>query len=428
MLITTDIGGDPDDQQSLVRLLVHSNEFDIEGIIATASGMPGELDTAVVKPFLVREQIDAYERVYSNLCLHDPNFIQPDSLRKAIKSGNPNRGIAFIGAEHDTEGSEWIVQQIKKDDSRKLHISIWGGQTDFAQALWKLKNTEAPANFAKLISKVQVYDIADQDNIYSYIRSNFRGLFYILSKAPEGKDNRNAAFRGMYLDGNMSLTSPAWISENVKVDHGPLGALYPDKTWTAPNPYSCMKEGDTPSWFYFLENGLNCPENPSFGGWGGRFEADTLNYFKDAEDRIDTLQSARATVWRWRQAFQNDFAARMNWCVKSVKGTNHHPLAVVTDDCTSNVIRLKVDRNKPIMLDASKSTDPDGDSLSFNWWIYSVVAKSGNGVQIENPNSSVTALNFDSSYSGKEVHIILEVSDYGKPSLTAYRRIILKIN
>jgi uncharacterized membrane protein len=41
LIVLTDIGGDPDDQQSMVRLMVYANEFDIEGLIASASGTPG---------------------------------------------------------------------------------------------------------------------------------------------------------------------------------------------------------------------------------------------------------------------------------------------------------------------------------------------------------------------------------------------------
>ena len=40
LLVLTDIGGDPDDQQSMIRLLLYANEFDFEGLIATASGTP----------------------------------------------------------------------------------------------------------------------------------------------------------------------------------------------------------------------------------------------------------------------------------------------------------------------------------------------------------------------------------------------------
>ena len=50
LVVLTDIGGDPDDQQSMIRLMVYANEFDIEGLIASAAGVPGELKQDVVKP------------------------------------------------------------------------------------------------------------------------------------------------------------------------------------------------------------------------------------------------------------------------------------------------------------------------------------------------------------------------------------------
>ena len=53
LMVLTDIGGDPDDQQSLVRLMVYSNEFQIEGILATASGTPGELKVATTRADLI---------------------------------------------------------------------------------------------------------------------------------------------------------------------------------------------------------------------------------------------------------------------------------------------------------------------------------------------------------------------------------------
>ena len=39
----------------------------------------------------------------------------------------------------------------------------------------------------------------------------------------------------MYLGGDESLTSRDWVDEHVR-SKGPLGALYPVITWTAPNP------------------------------------------------------------------------------------------------------------------------------------------------------------------------------------------------
>ena len=48
LVVLTDIGGDPDDTQSMIRLMTYSNEFEIEGLIASASGTPGELKRKIV--------------------------------------------------------------------------------------------------------------------------------------------------------------------------------------------------------------------------------------------------------------------------------------------------------------------------------------------------------------------------------------------
>jgi len=40
VIIETDAGGDPDDEQSLVRFLLYANEWDVEGIIANAPHRP----------------------------------------------------------------------------------------------------------------------------------------------------------------------------------------------------------------------------------------------------------------------------------------------------------------------------------------------------------------------------------------------------
>ena len=54
LLVLTDIGGDPDDQQSMVRLMLYTNEFEIEGLIASAAGTPGELKEHVTRPEKIR--------------------------------------------------------------------------------------------------------------------------------------------------------------------------------------------------------------------------------------------------------------------------------------------------------------------------------------------------------------------------------------
>ena len=117
-------------------------------------------------------------------------------------------------------------------------------------------------------------------------------------------------YRGMYLTGDESLTSPEWVEQNIR-STGPLGALYPTETWTAPNRHSCMKEGDTPSWFFFLPIGGNDPDDPSKPGWGGQFEKHPDGWYYDPPAR--EAYDPRTAVSRWRPAFQEDFALRMSW-------------------------------------------------------------------------------------------------------------------
>lgn len=310
LFVLTDIGGDPDDQQSLVRLMVYSNEFRIEGLVATAAGVPGQLKVPVTKPELIREIVNAYGEVRSNLAGHADGWPETEALLKVTKSGNPHRGREYIGETHDTEGSKLLIERVDAGSpDSPLNITIWGGQTDFAQALWRVRADRGAEGLSKFIELFRVYDIADQDGIAEWMQGEFPGMHYILSKAKSGTDKRNASFRGMYLTGDESLTSREWIEANV-LSAGPLGALYPTKTWTNPNPHKCMKEGDTPSWFFFLPQGHNDPTDPTKPGWGGQFVHSADGWYRDDATGIDHRQ----TVSRWRPEFQKDFALRMSWC------------------------------------------------------------------------------------------------------------------
>ena len=314
LLVLTDIGGDPDDQQSMIRLMLYSNEFEIEGLVASASGTPGELKTAMVQPQLIREIIAAYGKVRPNLLRHAEGWPTEDYLLQQVKSGNPQRGRDHIGADHDTEGSRWIIERIDTGTAaRPLNISIWGGQTDLAQALWRVKQDRGAAGWAEFIQRFRVYDIADQDKIADWMHDEFPGMYYILGRAVAGTDRRLATFRGMYLGGDESLTSREWVEKNIR-SQGPLGALYPVKTSTAPNPHGCLKEGDTPSWFFFLPRGGNDPRNPARPGWGGQFQKAADGWYRDLP--FINGRDPRTTVSRWRPEYQENFARRMKWCVE----------------------------------------------------------------------------------------------------------------
>ncbi|MFW6268892.1 MAG: nucleoside hydrolase-like domain-containing protein [Bacillota bacterium] len=440
LLILTDIGGDPDDEQSLVRLLVHANEFDIEGIIPefwNSEEHKKKLKIPQNQIKLVEDIIEAYGQVRNNLCKHHKEYPPANVLMKKVKRGMVNIPFALdeesgeveniIGEGRDTEGSEWIIKMVDKDDPRPLNIAVWGGTADLAQALWKIQNNRNSKELKSFISKIRVHAISDQDMTGPWIRNNFPEMFYILNHARNG-DKWESCYRGMFLGGNESLTSKEWVLKNVKKNHGPLGKCYPLKTATGPNPHGCLKEGDTPSWFYFLPVGLNDPDHPEWGSWGGRFsKIEKGNIYRDAIDCVEKYANHRTTVWRWRPYYQNEFQTRMDWCVKSYKNANHKPVAIINGDKTKKIIKKEVRPGQKISLDASSSYDPDGDKLYYKWWFYKEAGRYNNSINIEENEKPIITIKVPKDGINKDVHIILEVTDDGDPSLTVFRRIIFQI-
>jgi hypothetical protein len=427
LLVLTDIGGDPDDQQSMIRLMTYANEFEIEGLIASAAGTPGELKKDVTNPDLIRAIVGAYAKVRPNLLLHRPDYPPTGLLLDRIKTGNPRRGVKHVGAGHDTEGSSWIVKLVDRDDPRPLNVTIWGGSTDLAQALWRARNERNGEELKHFLAKLRVHAIGHQDDTGPWIVEQFPDLFYVLSKAPEKHDMREGAYRGMYLGGDESLTSLEWVDAHLRRERGPLGALYPTKTWTAPNPHGCLKEGDTPSWLYFCPTGLSDPAHPDWGCWGGRFRPAGRGLFRDAADTVGKVTDARATVWRWRPAFQADFAARMTWCVKPARGANHPPIAILNGDKGVAVAELPARPGEVVKLTAAGSSDPDGDRISFHWFVYPEAGTYARDVPLSDATAETTALTVPANALGKTLHVVLAVTDGGEPALTRYRRVVIRV-
>jgi hypothetical protein len=239
---------------------------------------------------------------------------------------------------------------------------------------------------------------------------------------------RTGAYRGMYLGGDESLTSRQWVDTHIRTDHGPLGLLYPTQTWTAPNPHSTLKEGDTPSWFYFLRAGLGDPAHPNWGGWGGRFKHEQAGLWRDAKDTVGNTTDARATVWRWRPAFQADFQARMDWCAKPFDEANHPPAPVLNGQKGLDPLEINAKPEERVELTAAGSTDPDRDQLAFRWFVYPEAGSYRREVSINNDSATATSLTVPHDATGKSLHVILEVRDDGTPPLTRYRRAIIEVS
>ena len=446
LLVLTDIGGDPDDVQSLRRLLVYANEFRIEGLVATATeGAKGNRLKGRYFVFdnLIHDAINDYERVLTNLSMNAKGYPQADELRMVVKKGQIKRGVDNLIPGMITSGSQHIINVVDAGDE-PLYITIWGGAHDLAQALLDVKTKRTSGDLDQFISKLRVYAIGDQDKKFTpkgtgeWIRKNFPDLFYIESgdigrgmfqnDSPAGKEITPLVKAGY------EFNDQKWIKDNVSV-WGPLGYGYPGDVNQNPNTKrnsKGVKEGDTPSWFYVLPHGLNDPEDPELGGWGGRFLRNSEGYYSDAQDnhwtgKNDIALRKKWSVARWRNAYQNDFAARMRWCVLPFSKANHNPVAIINGDNSKDIITMNLRRGGKLKLNAGGSFDPDGDKLSYNWWIYHEVSSST--AVIKNGSSKTATIQTSETSSPGEVHIILEVTDdQGDPGkLYSFRRVIVNI-
>jgi hypothetical protein len=202
-----------------------------------------------------------------------------------------------------------------------------------------------------------------------------------------------------------------FITRHVKTGHGPLGAMYPQ---------TCVSEGDSPAFFHVVANGLRNHEHPGFGGWGGRFKP--VNGFERVHVDAEDEEGRKFQLRRWVDAVNRDFQARMDWCVAgNFADANHAPVARVAGGLTR--------RAKPgetIRLDASASTDPDGNTLAFKWWHYSEAGTAETKVSLANADTATASVVVPNE-PGRQLHLILEVMDDGSPSLVHYQRVIITV-
>ena len=459
VVVISDIGNEPDDQMSLVRFLMYSNEFDVEALVAATSTW----QKTATHPETMHKLIDAYGEVRTNLLLHAKGWPTADYLNSRVFSGQPAYGMAATGPDKMSPGAEAILRAVDQDDPRPVWICIWGGANTLAQALLHMRETRNSEDVEKFVRKLRVYSISDQDDAGPWIRREFPDLFYIVRPSPpNGEEYSSATWTGISGDAyyrncpgaDGTTVTNEWLDQNIR-SKGPLGKLYPK--------FLFIMEGDTPSFLGLIDNGLNAYRWPDWGGWGGRYvyrqpygEAHAIwtqggdQFFrtKSSQDTVigvdgKVYTSDQATVWRWRNAYQNDFAARMDWTIKDFGHANHNPMVEVNGQTGTVPIEIDAEVGKTIVLDASHSSDPDGNKLRYAWFVYPEAGGTDanlSDVKIEGsdtPQATVTTTAVCRApwlpgvvpCKGNGVaHVILAVTDDGSPQLTSYRRIILNVH
>ena len=473
VVVMTDIANEPDDQMSLVRFLLYSNQFDVEGLVATTSTWM----KSGPRPDVIRSVLDAYETVQPNLLKHASGFPPAAALRGVVVSGQPAYGMAAVGQGKSSAGSELILRAAERADARPLWVLAWGGTNTLAQALMEARRTRTPAQLEAIVSKLRVYAISDQDDAGPWIRREFPSLRYVaMPSTQNGEEYYLATWTGISGDrfyknapgADFTTFSDEWVNANIRAK-GPLGKLYPYPC--------CIHEGDTPRFLGLIDNGLASAMSPAFGGWGGRYvwrqpRGEPRPFWTQGGDSYPGNDSSRdtvmiegpsytsdqATIWRWRTAFQNDFAARMDWTIKERAEANHNPTVVVNGKPGSEPLVLDAPVGTAIPARRRRHERPGRPDAE----LHVVLLPRGGDRHSRAPGARARAPRRrsaarpgrhpvrpgrgaarapaparDREHDGPRAtvvakapgvaHVILAVEDGGTPSLTSYRRIILNM-
>ncbi len=381
---------------------------------------------------LIHKVVDAYEEDLPNLLkrsgqtgfLSDESrqeigyWPSPDYLRSRVVMGSKTRGQDHIGEGNDSPGSSLIIRSADERDDRPVWVQAWGGGNTLAQAIWRVQRERSGEELKAFLRKLRMYTITDQDRSYKggtpfdisshqWMRREFEeDLFFIWDecawKFQNGTGKRNWDEYATHIQG-----------------HGHLGRMYPK--------YRYGVEGDTPAFLYIMPVGLNDPDQPRQGSWGGYFEwgkgPDNETYaYTNHQD--PARENCYKLANHFYEATFHNFAARMDWARDGAG--NRNPIVTVMGDEGMDILTLTPSAGTTVALDASPSRDPDGDDLTFTWWMVSGPGTYRADIHIANSKSSRATVEIPKDSAGKTFHVICEVTDHGTHNLTSYRRIIFK--
>ena len=436
LVVCTDIAPadvEPDDMESMVRLMAYADCFEIEALI-TSVGWNCDPYPVAWAQYLQRV-IEAYRQDVRNLMKRSEQqyflsmeqesgsqklgyWPSADYLKSRAMMGSQRGGIKVIGEGNDSPGSDLLIRLADEADERPIYVAAWGGANTLAQAIWRVKQTRSAEELKRFVRKFRIYTITDQDMQYNMRMNRAYSSHQWLRQAFEN-DLQFIWDEGTWQE-QCELGKRSWQQHASNIQgKGALGKEYPDYKWGV--------EGDTPSFLYVMPNGLNDPEDPYQAGWAGYHERGLC------PDSLTTAwtsweEPVRSISIGYKKRFYpdelNDFMARMQWADEG-QGNRNPRIVISSDDNGLSPICIKTKAGDTIQLDASKSEDPDGDALTFLWWLQPEIGKGK--VQITSPTTPTTTVKIPSDAQGQTYHLICEVHDNGPHHLVAYRRICLKV-
>jgi hypothetical protein len=383
---------------------------------------------------LIHEALDLYEKDLPNLKKrsNQKDFQRDESrqelgywpsvkyLRDRTMIGSAKRGQQYIGEGNASDGSKLLIKLADEKDDRPIWVTVWGGGNTLAQAIWQVQKERSPEQFKAFLHKFRVYTITDQDaaqksgNVINWSESSHQWM-----RREFGKDLLFIWDESAWLHQN-SAGKNRWNEYEANIQgHGNLGGRYPK--------YKYGVEGDTPSYLHLMPTGLNNPNIPNQVGWGGYFEFGSC---KDGATNAyqNHTGDAKKTSSKYEQYFYpatfNNFAARMDWA-KDGKG-NRNPVVAIGRDKSLEILTQKPKVGAKVTLNAAKTMDPDGDKLTFKWWVLPEAGTYSQEINISNSDTNKATVNVPADSAGKTFSVICEVTDNGTPNLISYRRIIME--
>jgi hypothetical protein len=434
-----------DDMVSLYRFMLYSNEFadSLKGIVYSSyfRDIPeGTWPTHIIQDMI----LDEYSLVYENLRLHDPRYPSPEHLESLVKVGNI---VGVSDISYDSEGSLLIKEELLSDDARPLFLQTWGGTSTIGAALRSIEEEYSGSpDWAEMKSEISakaiIYILLDQDAVFKdYIDETWPELDVIVNYSQ---------YTPVAYPTTRQNAMPAELDEQYlgvefmeSLRQGPLLENMP----VADNG-TCFCEGDSPVMFHSFPTGLRNEEDPTYGGWGGRFEqtaehrwSDSPAYMSQAEwwrtssrpstdgaVRDESPYGEQFDLWypqsRWLPAIQNDYLARAQWQTASFEDANHAPRV----STPGGRLDISAKPGQHVQL-VGLASDPDGDDLSASWWQYREADTYPGTVDISKADS-IRGASFRvpaDAQSGQTIHVILEVTDSGEIPLTRYQRVIVTV-
>jgi hypothetical protein len=316
VLVDTDLGGDPDDIQSLFRLVQYSDILKVEGIVSSP-GPGAKPSTELIRNWIRRVDVDHLRR-------RGHRQLMPEAkLLDLVKAGSAGPGPPT--AARSSDGSRSIIKAARaglaRGDKRPLWVLIWGSMTTVAQALHDDPSIAASIRIYSIGSSNTRADPASRDDVFEFMQRRDPKLWWIENGIMPWRSRDT--FRGVYQGGDQTgeWGNRAFIVRNIR-GHGSnhqglFDAKCGDAFPVAQAPSDTLKEGDSPSLLYLLSpvrGGVGNVDDPTVESWGGQFrKCDGRRYPHYYVDAFDSAPACQATISKWRKAYLRDWKARWDW-------------------------------------------------------------------------------------------------------------------